>query len=258
MDFGLGSYDHFALALAALLGTFIATGGMLWLAERSRFHNALLTFQGIVPPFLNVVGVLFALNLAFLANDTWAAHDRARDAVFTEAGALRGILLEVRQLPEALRGRIENAAQAYLRLSVNEEWPLLSNRRSDPKAVALLDGLQSDLSSPALAQAVNPPVQAMLLQQISQVRAMHDLRVALSQTHVNPLKWLGMAFLGFLTVVSIVMVHVEHPRAAFLSALIFAAASAPTAAIVLVQGNPFQEPLGVSAQPLAAVADKGY
>jgi len=256
MGFSLTSYDHFAMALVALLGTFIAAGAMLWLAEKSRFHAALLTFQGIVPPFLNVVGVLFALNLAFLANDTWAAHDRARDAVFTEAGALRGILLQARQMPDAERSRIEPAALSYLSMAVNEEWPLLSNRASDPKVVALLDGLQGELASASVAQVVSGPVQSMLLQEISQVRAMHDLRVALSQTHVNPLKWLGMAFLGFLTVISIVMVHVEHPRAAFLSVLLFAAASAPTAAIVLVQGNPFQEPLGVSAQPLVSLMDK--
>jgi len=250
-----GTYDHYAMAFLALLGTFAASAGMLWLAERSRFHNALMTFHGIVPPFLNVVGVLFALNLAFLANDTWAAHDRARDAVFTEAGALRGILVEVRRLPADERGRIEALARSYLNEAATVEWPLLSGRVSDPKAVELLDQLQGELSDPVLATVAGTPVQALMLQQITQVRAMHDLRVALSQTHVNPLKWLGMAFLGFLTVVSIVMVHVEHPRAAFLSALIFAAASAPTAAIVLVQGNPFQEPLGVSAQPLTSLIE---
>jgi len=257
MSYDFGTNDHFAMAFLALLGTFLASAGMLWLAERSRFHNALLTFQGIVPPFINVVGVLFALNLAFLANDTWAAHDRARDAVFTEAGALRGILLESRQMPEVARAKIEPVALAYLRQGVTVEWPLLAGRASDPKAVALLDDLQVELASPQVAAAAGGPVQSLLLQQISQVRAMHDLRVALIQTHVNPLKWLGMAFLGFLTVVSIVMVHVEHPRAAFLSVLLFAAASAPTAAIVLVQGNPFQEPLGVSAQPLVSLIEVG-
>ena len=44
----------------------------------------------------------------------------------------------------------------------------------------------------------------------SEIRDERDQRVALSQTHVNPLKWLGMAFLGLLTLLSIAVVHVER------------------------------------------------
>jgi hypothetical protein len=64
-----------------------------------------------------------------------------------------------------------------------------------------------------------------------------------------------MAFLGLLTLLSIALVHVERPRAAFVSILLFALAAAPTAAIVLIQGNPFQQPTDVSPAPIrAAVA----
>ena len=86
------------------------------------------------------------------------------------------------------------------------------------------------------------------------MRTLRDLRVALSQTHVNPLKWLGMAFLGLLMMISIVMVHVDQARAELLAVLLFAAAAAPTAAIVLVQGNPFQQPTAVTSAPIAAMA----
>jgi hypothetical protein len=40
-----------------------------------------------------------------------------------------------------------------------------------------------------------------------------------------------------------------------LAVLLFATAAAPTAAIVLVHGNPFQQPMAVSAAPIAAIAD---
>ena len=75
----------------------------------------------------------------------------------------------------------------------------------------------------------------------------------MSQTHVNPLKWLGMGFLGFLTLLSIAVVHVDKPRAALVAVSLFALAAAPTAAIVLIQGNPFEQPTVVSPAPIAAV-----
>jgi hypothetical protein len=62
-----------------------------------------------------------------------------------------------------------------------------------------------------------------------------------------------MAFLGFLTMISIAMVHVDRSRAELLAILLFAAAAAPTAAIILAHGNPFQEP--VTAAPIAAILE---
>ena len=95
-------------------------------------------------------------------------------------------------------------------------------------------------------------VHALMLTKVSDIRHDRDLRIALSQMHVNPLKWLGMAFLGLLTLLSIAMVHIENPRAAYLSIALFALSAAPTAAIVLVQGNPFLQPSFVSPAPIIA------
>jgi hypothetical protein len=50
------------------------------------------------------------------------------------------------------------------------------------------------------------------------------------------------------------MAHLERPRAAFAAVLLFALAAAPTAAIVLIQGNPFQQPSSVTPAPIVAVA----
>ena len=209
----------------------------------------------MAPNFLSVMGVLFALNLAFLANDTWSAHDRARHAVFQEAGSLQTILALADQLPDALRSKVDQAVRSYARLTVTDDWPMLALRQSSPAAVNDLKTLLVLLSSDEMASAVNSSVQSLMLQQFVQVRSMRDLRIALSHTHVNPLKWLGMAFLGFLTMISIAMVHVDRSRAELLAILLFAAAAAPTAAIILVHGNPFQQPAAVPPAPIAAVLD---
>ena len=55
-------------------------------------------------------------------------------------------------------------------------------------------------------------------------RCTRDLRTARSRIHMNPLKWLGMPLLGFLTTISIVVVNADRPRAEILAAMVFAAA----------------------------------
>ncbi|CAA7624844.1 conserved membrane hypothetical protein [Candidatus Terasakiella magnetica] len=246
----LGAYDHYGYAFIALIGTFAGAWFLLWVTQRSPWAAVIKTYRGVSPPFLGVVGVLFALTLAFLANDTWNAHDRAINAVFQEADGLRSIEALAAHLPPGVKDRIKAAVGAYARSAIDDEWPALARRTSSPQTSGHLDHLLALLSGSEVAAVAPPAVHALMLNQAAQVRSARGQRIALSQAHVNPLKWLGMACLGFLTMVSIAMVHVDQARAEILAVLIFAAAAAPTAAIVLVQGNPFQPPTVVSAEPL--------
>ncbi|KIL97237.1 hypothetical protein CCC_00298 [Paramagnetospirillum magnetotacticum MS-1] len=251
----LGTYDHYGYAAIALLGTFFGAWFLLWITLRSPWAEEVRLWRGVSPPFLGVVGVLFALTLAFLANDTWNAHDRALNTVYQEADGLRSIDALAEHLPAPVKAKVVNAVRDYARVTVTEEWPLLARRQSSKEASDQLDRLLALLAGPDVSASAPTGVHGLMLAQATQVRAARGLRIALSQTHVNPLKWLGMAFLGFLTMISIAMVHVDQSRAEILAMVIFAAAAAPTAAIVLVQGNPFQPPTVVHAGPIAALLD---
>jgi hypothetical protein len=253
----IGQYDQYYLALVAVVGTIPAVIVILWLTQRSKYAKFIRSYRGIAPNFLSVMGVLFALNLAFLAHDTWSAHDQARDAVFQEAGGLQDILALAEHLPNISQSKINQAVKRYAHSVVTADWPMLAVRKNSEAAANDLNSLLVLLSSDEVASVLNTSVQSLILQRAVQTRSMRDLRVALSHTHVNPLKWLGMAFLGFLTMISIAMVHVDQSRAELLAILLFAAAAAPTAAIILVHGNPFQEPAAVTAAPIAAILGAG-
>lgn len=248
------TYDHFLYAFVAVAGTALAAAGVQWLLTRSRWAGWIGTLGGVVPPFINIVGVLFGLTLAFLANDTWSAHDRAVNAVHREADALRGLKVLAAHLPSPHAGRVTALTDAYA-LGSGGEWALLAQRRADPVVTQRADALLSALADADLSQRADPTLRQLLLSKAGEVREQRELRVALSQTHVNPLKWMGMAFLGLLTLLSVAAVHIGHPRAAATALALFALSAAPTAAIVLVQGNPFQAPTSVSPAPILAVAD---
>ena len=248
-------YDHYGYALLAVVGTFLAVAGVHYSLLWPRSGAWLRSLAGVVPPFINVISVLFGLTLAFLANDTWSAHDHAVNAVFKEADALRSLAVLSTALPTPLRGQVQAATVDYAEASASE-WPLLAQRRSSIQVTQRADALLTLLASPTVALNAGATVQKLMLDQTMITRDERDRRTGLGQTHVNPLKWLGMAFLGMMTLLSIALVHVEHPRAALAAVLLFALAAAPTAAIVLVQGNPFQQPTAVSPAPiLAAVSN---
>ncbi len=247
------TYDYYGFALIAIFGTLVAVLMIQWFIQYSRWAAWAQSLEGVAPPFINIIGVLFGLMLAFIANDTWSAHDRAMNAVYREADALRSIAALAEPLPDALRARLRGAVAGYAHASA-QEWPQLAQRRENPQVTERGNALLTLLATAEVAQAAGSNVQQLLLHKASDILNERELRVSLSKTHVNPLKWLGMAFLGFLTLVSVAAVHVERPRAALVAVLLFALAAAPTAAIVLVQGNPFQQPTSVTPAPIEAVA----
>ena len=251
-------YDHYGYAMLAVFGTIIAVILARWALQRPGWARWMASLQGIAPPFINIIGVLFGLTLAFLANDTWSAHDRAMNAVFKEADSLRSIAVLSRQLATPLRDEVHQLITRYGQASA-AEWPMLAARKSSPEVAQTADQLLSLLASPAMAAAAGENVQGLMLRKAIEIRDDRDLRIGLSQTHVNPLKWLGMAFLGFLTLLSVTVVHIDKPRAAMVAIILFALAAAPTAAIVLIQGNPFQQPTSVTPLPiLEAVSDLAH
>lgn len=245
-------YDHYGYALLAVFGTFAAVAVIYRLMSNSALTPWVRSLRGVVPPFINIIGVLFGLTLAFLANDTWSAHDRAMNAVHKEADAIRSLFVLVDTLDDPVRGGLQRTLGNYAKASV-AEWEALAQRKVSLEVSQQADAFLGMLSDREVAKAAGDSLQMLMLRKAMEIRDQRELRIGLSQTHVNPLKWLGMAFLGFVTLLSVAVVHAENARAAFVATLLFALAAAPTAAIVLVQGNPFQQPLAVSPAPIQAV-----
>lgn len=240
------AYDHYVYALIAVGGTAIAVAGVYGLMTTEPWARRIHALKGVAPPFINVVGVLFGLTLAFLANDTWTAHDRALNAILREADSLRSLSVLSDTLDPRDQIEFRAAIATYAKAAV-AEWPLLARCQTDPQVDRDADHL---LLLAARASSTGA-VQQSVIGHVANIRASRDLRIELSQTHVNPLKWLGMAFLGFLTLLSVAVVHADNVRAAMTGVILFALAAAPTTAIVLIHGNPFQEPQAVSPAPIA-------
>ena len=67
---GWDAYDHYAYAAVAVFGTLVAIALLYWIIAASPFVDWARDLGGVTAPFLNVVGVLFGLTLAFLLGGT--------------------------------------------------------------------------------------------------------------------------------------------------------------------------------------------
>jgi len=116
--------------------------------------GGLLLIQRLVPPALRrehnnvagfiyaVVGVIYAVLLAFVVIVVWQQLEETRTAAEDEANELAGVYFLASRFPEPERSRVQDLARSYARTVVEEEWPLMAEGKASQRAWVLLDELR--------------------------------------------------------------------------------------------------------------------
>lgn len=241
---------YVGLLVLGILATFATAGLLLWLSSFSRWAPRFRLLSNFSPQVVAVVGILFALYTTFFASDIWSVRDRAQTAIVQEAQALRGLFRLAEQQPWAVGAPILAAIRNYARLTSEVEWPLLAQGQTSRQ---VLDGWQRLLGSvlaEPVAKGLPTSVHAVMLQEVEQVQAARHQRLAQSQKHGDPLKWFAVACLGALTMLTIVLVHLDNWRTQLAALLIYASAISVSFTAAYLQRSPFQV-FVLSSQPIA-------
>jgi hypothetical protein len=119
----------------------------------------LILVQHLVPPALRqehndvagfiyaVLGVAYAVLMAFVVIVVWQDYEQARNTVETEANELAGVYFLADRFPEPDRERVQELARSYARTVVEEEWPLMERGETSERADSLLRELRLSLQN---------------------------------------------------------------------------------------------------------------
>jgi hypothetical protein len=110
----------------------------------------LVLVQRLVPPerrvgqndvagfIFAVLGVAYAVLLAFVVIAVWEEYKTAQTTAESEAHELAGVYFLASRLPEPERTRIQDLARTYARVVVEEEWPMMERGQTSPRADSLV------------------------------------------------------------------------------------------------------------------------
>jgi protein-S-isoprenylcysteine O-methyltransferase Ste14 len=117
----------------------------------------LVVVQRLVPPDLRgehnnvagfiyaVLGVCYAVLLAFVVIAVWQDYKTAQSNVESEANELAGVYFLASQFPEPERTGVQDLARTYARVVVEQEWPMMEQGQTSPRADTLLRQLRLKL-----------------------------------------------------------------------------------------------------------------
>jgi hypothetical protein len=130
--------------LIVALAILIAVGGLvlvqrLYSTDQRKQHNDVAGF------IYAVLGVSYAVLLGLMLIAVWEKWDAAEALTTDEANELAGIFWFAHALPQPEGRHIQELVRSYAQVVVEQEWPLMAQGRSSPKAWATLDELRGTI-----------------------------------------------------------------------------------------------------------------
>lgn len=151
------------------------------------FEDAIDINSNVGPTKVQYMAEIYSALLGFLVVLAYAQYDGTRSAVRLEVEQLRLVQNLAGQLPETAAADLRQAVQGYVRLVVEEEWPLMAfggeSRAVDAAIAGMLAALPrreagNDLGTALLVVQLQELVQDVATQRVARVTAAPESRVA--------------------------------------------------------------------------------
>ena len=247
---------HYPIWMVGLLVVCLASGGAVAVELLAR---AVIPLQArreandVAASMFSVIGVLFAVLLAFVVMLTYEGYAGARVATASEAVAAQEVADAASGLNEPARDGMARSLAAYLDAVIGREWPAQAAGREDRSGAAALASMVAVASRYQPASAAEGDEHAALLAALARLRDARATRQVAASSVVPPVVWAVMLMGGALTVLAGSFVAAPDVRAHLIMSATLAASGAIVVVMVLALAQPFRGDIRVSPAPFEQV-----
>lgn len=200
-----------------------------------------------------VVGIMYAILLAYVTIIVWEQFDAANSVVELEATNAYNIYHVVDQFPDPYRSEVQELDKQYVETTINEEWPLLSSGKASPDAEQLADRLGSAVAQFPVASTAQQVLLDHLMTQYESLITQRHLRLFEAGAGVHPMLWILLVCGAVVTIGFTYFFGIENAwaHAAMVAALTFVIAG--TLFVVVQVNHPFAGAVRVPTEAMEQV-----
>jgi hypothetical protein len=200
-----------------------------------------------------VVGVVYAVLLAFAVVVVWDKYAEAERAVVDEAGAAATLYRLFEALPPDREAMLQTTLSTYLETAIIDEWPAMEHGQSSLAVSKALDAIyQGIIADSTIAQKGALAVQEMY-RQVDDITHARRVRLHLSRGVVPGVIWFALVASAVLTIVFTFFFGTRNLRAQVLMTGILAAMTFIGLFVIISIDYPFTGPVRIEPQPLQNV-----
>lgn len=241
------------------VGLFIAAVGVLlavlvelaarWIVpvEFRRRHN------DVAAAILSIIGVTYAVLLAFVAMLAWDGFNRAKATSYAEAGLVRDVANVAAGFPEPVQSALQNNIADYARTVIAVEWPAQAEGRRSDRAVAYLNEMDRMAINFRPSTATEGTLQAQLLRALMRLQDARQERMAAADSAIPAIGWVVLLLGGGLTIAFASFLGTPSLAMHLAMTSVLAVSGAQVLVLIIALSNPFRGDFRVSAEPFEFV-----
>ncbi|HEX3234908.1 MAG TPA: hypothetical protein VHR41_11970 [Gemmatimonadales bacterium] len=234
------------MAVVILAACYLVTAAIYLVITALAVGERARAFKAVSGGILSPMAILFALLIGFLAAQVWGDLDRANTAVNREASALRGVVLLASDFPGEPEARIRELVRRHIQEAVTQDWPAMSRGNATLRLVpaSLTEALRLTLALDPKSEG-NVAAQREMIASLESALEARRLRIVLSHSSINWVKWTALLMQAALTMVTIGLVHSDNRMANRIIMGIFATSVGVAVTLVASHSRPFAGQISV-------------
>ncbi|HLY01342.1 MAG TPA: hypothetical protein VKR56_02460 [Candidatus Cybelea sp.] len=194
----LESLPTLAAGLLIVGGFVISTLAMGYLVAITASREILLTHNDRAGFILAVIGVVYAVLLAFVAIGTWERFNQAEARSYEEAEAVATVYRDAESFPHG--DRLQAMLQAYVHSIIDEEWPRMRHGERAAASNALLEESDRYVRHLPVTSAGAADVHAQMLSAMDTALADRETRLTIDFIGINGIMWVVLVAGAYITV----------------------------------------------------------
>ena len=202
-----------------------------------------------------VIGVLYAVLLAFVVIIAWERFHDAENALAREAGATATINRLAGGLDETSAATLRTDLSAYLNSVLRDDWPAMVRGHSSAVTARVLSDLYDRVIRYHPADPHDSNVQAELLGELDQVTRARRERLVMAEGSVPAVIWFVLFLGAALTISFTFFFGTENLIAQSLMTGILAAIILSAVLVVIALDRPYTGAIVVSKEPIRTVLE---
>ncbi|MBV8913540.1 MAG: DUF4239 domain-containing protein [Acetobacteraceae bacterium] len=234
-----------SLAVIAVIGTIL-----LEFAVR-RFVSPTVRFQHneIAAAIFSIIGVTYAVLLAFVAMLAWEGFNKAKAATYQEAAQVMDVFQAANNLSEPARTNLIVHLQRYTASVIATEWPAQAAGRvvrAGDQSLAQLDQLIADLKPVGEPDTSNS---MLLAQSLMRLRDARQERLLAAETPIPGIVWFVLIVGGAITMAFGSFLGSPSLRMHLSMCSLLAVSGVLVLVLIIALSNPFRGDFRVSTAP---------
>jgi hypothetical protein len=205
----------------------------------------------------SMIGVVYAVLLAFIVSVVWQQHDDARGGADREAQEIATLLRDSGAFPDEARERMRTALLAYARAAVEDEWPAMAAGQASARTAEAHERIWQAYYAFEPVTEREKAFYSASIERLNDLGASRRERLLASRSGLPPMLWLLLAGGGVVAVGFTFLFGTESTGAHVLIAATLAGFVAFLMFLILALDYPFTGALGIPPEALEHVIGSG-